>query len=344
MNKNIINWGVISCAGIADKQVIPGITSSNNGRLYAISSRSEEKLEEFKGKHNPVKTYQSYDELLDDEDIDAVYIPLPNGLHCPWVIKAANKKKHILCEKPLGVSAEEEMKMKEACEENGVLLMEAFAYRHSPLTQKVKSLIEEGVIGKLKFIEAHFSYFLKDISNVRLDKKLAGGATFDIGCYNINLIRYLVGSEPISIKAGGGIDPKSGVDESSNILLEFEDEVTASSYCSFKSTLWSGYTVVGEEGIIEVPVIYNSKGDLKIIINKNGISEELVELVVSTPDNYMLEVEQFGRCILNGEKPLISFQESYGNAVVIDETLKQIGTSRGQFSYITSNQNQNEQI
>ena len=156
MGNEFINWGVISCAWIADLAVIPGINAANNAKLYAISSTSTTRLEAYKKKHNPVKAYNSYEELLDDPNIDAVYIPLPNALHCEWVFKAAEKKKHILCEKPLGISAEEVKLMHEVCIKNGVLLMEAFAFRHSPLTLKTKSLVDEGAIGKLKFIEAHF--------------------------------------------------------------------------------------------------------------------------------------------------------------------------------------------
>ncbi len=321
MNNEKVNWGIISCAGIAEKSVIPGILSANNAQLYAISSRGTEKLEEFRKKFNPVKAYQSYDELLDDPEVDAVYIPLPNGLHYEWTKKAAEKKKHILCEKPMGISTGETKLMKEICDKNGVLLMEAFAYRHSPLTLKVKELVDNGTIGRIKFMESHFSFILNDLENVRLSSSLAGGATYDVGCYNINIIRYIVGREPISIYATGEIGEKSGVDESSCIVMEFEGGIKAVSYCSFLCSSRSEYTIVGEKGIISVPVVFNTKGETKII-NKNDSGTE--EVIVQCPDNYMLEVEQFGRCILQGEKPFVSFEDSINNAKVIDEALKQI--------------------
>jgi predicted dehydrogenase len=321
MEKQKINWGIISCAGIADYAVIPGIKAAGNATLYAISSRGRERLNDFKTRHNPVKAYESYEEMLEDPDIDAVYIPLPNGLHCEWVIKAANKKKHILCEKPLGINAGEVAAMKEACEKNGVLLMEAFAYRQSPLTCKVKELVEKGTIGKLKFIEAHFNYPLYDAKNVRLSKELTGGGIYDVGCYNLNIIRYIAGAEPVSVYAAGEIGKDSGVDESACIMLDFGNGLSAVSYCSFKSIDRSEYTIVGEGGIIEVPVRYNSKGITKIIIKTEKSAEEIK---IDCPDNYMLEVEQFGRCILNGEKPLITFEDSLGNARVIDAALSSI--------------------
>ena len=174
--------------------------------------------------------------------------------------------------------------MKEACEKNGVLLMEAFAYRQSPLTYKVKELVEKGTIGKLKFIEAHFNYPLYDTKNVRLSKALTGGSIYDVGCYNLNIIRYIAGVEPASIYAAGEIGKESGVDESACIMLEFGDGLSAISYCSFKSIDRSEYTIVGEAGIIEVPVRYNSKGNTKIIVRTEKGAEEIN---IECPDNYM---------------------------------------------------------
>lgn len=321
MDKKVLEWGVLGCAKIADGSVIPGINSADNARLYAIAGRSSGKLQQFKEKHKPVTTYDSYEKLLSDPAIDAVYIPLPNGLHCEWVLKAAESKKHILCEKPLGISREEVERMREACRKNGVLLMEAFAYRHSPLTLRVKSMVDGGLIGRVRFIESHFNFKLTDKSNVRLTSSLAGGCTYDIGCYNINIIRYITGSEPVSVYAVGDIGLESGVDESSCILMEFEGGLKAVSECSFNCTARSEYTIVGEDGIIEVPVSFNKKGLVSILLKKDGSTKEIM---LDCPDNYMLEVEQFGRCILEGEQPRVSLEDSYGNAEVIDRSLAMI--------------------
>ncbi len=321
MDNKIVNWGVLGCARIANSAVIPGIKSAANANLYAIASRSTEKLEEFNKNHNPEKTYESYMDLLKDPKIDAVYIPLPNSLHCEWVIKAAENKKHILCEKPLGVTAKEVEAMRDACNKNGVLLMEAFPYRHSPLTIKVKNLVDTGAIGKLKFIEANFSFILTNKSSIKMIKNLGGGATYDIGCYNINVIRFIAGSEPLSIFATGEIGENSSVDESSCIMMEFKDDLKAVSYCSLNSMDRCGYTIVGDAGIIEVPVKFNSKGTVNITLRTKT---DTSEINVDCPDNYMLEVEQFGRCILGSEEPLVSLDDSYNNAKVIDESLNMI--------------------
>jgi xylose dehydrogenase (NAD/NADP) len=322
MMKNVVNWGVLGCAGIAGKSVIPGILAANNAKLLAISSRGAgSKLDDFSSRFGPERVYTSYEALLEDPDIDAVYIPLPNSLHYEWTLKAAEKKKHILCEKPLGISAEEVSAMKEAADSNGVLLMEAFAYRHSPLTKKVKELTDSGAIGKVRFMESHFSFNLDNREDVRLIKSLGGGATYDIGCYNLNIIRHIIGSEPTSVKAVGETDPDTGVDMSSLIMLEFGTDVKAVSYCSFKCSPRSEYMILGETGYIHVPVVFNAEGETRIIIVRKSGKEEIV---VNCPHNYMLEVEQFGRCILSSEKPLITYEDSLNNAKTIDMVLDQI--------------------
>lgn len=322
MEKKVINWGILGCAGIADGRVIPGLLQASGAKLYAISSRgNSDKLKRFQNKFKPEVAYSTYEELLSDPKVDAVYIPLPNGLHYEWVLKAAAMKKHILCEKPLGVSKLQIKQMQAACDANGVHLMEAFAYRHSPLTKKVKSLLESGIIGKVKFIESYFGYYLENEADVRFSEALYGGATYDVGCYNLNLIRYLAGSEPLKINAVGKISDKHGVDEGSSILMEFKDDLEAFAYCSLAIAPSCQYTVIGDKGVLKVPTEFNSKGTARIIITS---AESTEEIIIECPDNYMLEIEQFNRVIWGEEDPLITFEDSLGNAIVIDESLNQV--------------------
>lgn len=317
-----INWGILGCALIAQEHLIPGLLEASNACLYGIASRGDStRLHKFVNDYNPVKSYTSYEDLLNDPQIDAVYIPLPNKLHCEWVKKAAAHKKHVLCEKPLGINAAEVQDMQSACDENGVLLMEAFAYRHSPLTQSVKLIVDSGRIGDVKFIDAHFSYQLDDYDNVRLKADLSGGATYDIGCYNLSVIRYILGQEPLSILATGEIGAHSQVDESGCVILTFANGVSAFSFCSLHATDRSEYTIVGTKGLIHVPVRFNFKGQAPLII-RNG--EQSETLTIDCPDNYKLEIEQFGRCIRGDETPYVDFASSLGNAQVIDQILTQI--------------------
>jgi len=322
MEKRVVNWGILGCAGIAEGRVLPGLLQASNAHLYAIASRSNnDKLRHFQEKFKPETVYTSYEALLADPKVEAVYIPLPNGLHFEWVLKAAAMKKHILCEKPLGISRQQVEQMKAACDENGVFLMEAFAYRQSPLTLKVKEIVDSGILGKLKQIDSRFGYYLANEADVRLSESLAGGATYDVGCYNLNLIRFLAGSEPVSIKAAGVISPKFGVDEGSSILMKFADGLEAYAYCSLAIYPSCHYTVTGEKGTLTVPNEFNSKGMTKIVV---VTQEKTEEINIDCPDNYMLEIEQFGRVVTGEESPLITQEDSLGNAAVIDESLRQI--------------------
>lgn len=321
MNKKI-GWGVLGCAKIAKNRFLPGLMQASNGYLHAVASRGyNEKLELFQQKFHPDTTYDSYEKLLEDPEVEAVYIPLPNGLHCEWVLKAAAKKKHILCEKPLGATRSQVEQMQAACRKNGVLLMEAFAYRQSPLTTKAKEIIDSGVLGKLQYIESYYGYPLQGKDNVRLSKQLYGGATRDVGCYNLNLIRYLAGSEPTRVMAAGKIGAESGVDMESSVLMEFQDGLKAFSFCSLGIFRSYAYSAIGDQGRMTVPFEFNCKGKASITV---ATAEATRTVEVECPDNYMLEAEQFGRAVAGTESPLISEEDSLGNALVIDEILRQI--------------------
>ena len=163
-----IRWGILGCAAIARVRTIPGLLEADNATLYAVASRNIEKANEMAAQFGAVKAYGSYEELLADPEVQAVYIPLPNSMHCEWVEKAAAAGKHILCEKPMGMDAAQAEHMFEVCREHKVLLMEAFAYRHSPLVQKVRQLIEEGAVGNVLYLESHLTDVLTDMGNIRI--------------------------------------------------------------------------------------------------------------------------------------------------------------------------------
>lgn len=321
-----INWGILGCAGIAKVRTIPGLLKAQNAMLYAVASRGSEKAEAFKEEFGAQKAYGSYEELLADENVEAVYIPLPNSMHFEWVEKAAKAGKHILCEKPLALSKDEAEKMYAICEENGVLLMEAFAFRHAPLVQKVKAVIESGAIGKVKYVESHLTDLLTDMGNIRMNQNLGGGAFYDMACYNITTISYLLGGKkPVRVKAFAEMDETYGVDVSNTALFQYEDGVQAASYSSLNSYARGYYAVVGEKGRIEVPCNFNCRNICKFTVTAEGMTdnveildEKKTEYTVMCPDNYMLEIEQFGRCILDGEKPYVSKEETLLNAEILD--------------------------
>ncbi|MFA9381784.1 MAG: Gfo/Idh/MocA family protein, partial [Acetanaerobacterium sp.] len=233
--KDIVNWGVLGCAGIAKSTVIPSILGAANANLYAIASRGPEKLELFTKLFQPEKTYVGYDELLDDPLVDVVYIPLPNALHCEWVIKACEKKKHVLCEKPLAMNAREVEEIEQAARKNHVVVMEAFAYLHGPLMDKVREILAGGRLGRIKYMESNFSYLLTDMNNVRMIKDIGGGATYDLGCYPISFFREVVGEEPDRVLPVTTVGETSRVDEDVMLMLSFPGGAKACSYYSFQS-------------------------------------------------------------------------------------------------------------
>ncbi|EEG73723.1 Gfo/Idh/MocA family protein [[Clostridium] hylemonae] len=329
MMGKMVNWGVLGCAGIARIRMIPGLLQADNARLYAVVSRGSAKAKEFQRLFGAEKAYDSYEKLLEDDQVEAVYIPLPNSMHFEWVEKAARAGKHILCEKPIAMNEEEAKRMFEICRENGVLLMEAFAYRHSPLVNKVKELIEEGAVGKVKYMESHLTDVLTDMSNIRMDRNLGGGAFYDMACYNVSVISYLLGKEPECVKAFAEMDERHGVDVSNTFLLKYDDGTQAAGYSSLNSYARGYYAVVGEKGRIEVPCNFNCRNVSKFTVstgayvdNVEVLDEVKTEYIVMCPDNYMLEAEQFGRCILDGEKPLVSMEETVQNARILDRAFE----------------------
>lgn len=325
MGERVLNWGILGCAHIAETRFIPGLLKAGNAKLYAVSSRQKGgKLDRFVENFHPAVAYGSYEELLDDPAVDAVYIPLPNGLHAEWAVKALEKHKHVLCEKPLGSTVEEVRRMHKAAEENGRLLMEAFAYRHSPLTKKVKELVDDGAVGRLRFINSVYSFSLTDPESAKLSPDLAGGALYDIGCYNLNVARYIAGAEPESIEAIGHVGGMN-VDLDDCVVLKFPGELIASCYSSFAADRCCFYTVIGDKGVLTVPYEFNAAGKVGITVKTAG-AERTIE--IDCPDNYMLEAEQFGRAVLDGETPLVGAGESLGNARVIDEALHEIFAAR----------------
>ena len=176
-----VKWGVLGTAMICERDTIPGMLEAENCELYAIAGRSKEKAERFKETYGFQKVYTSYEELLEDGEIEAVYIPLPNTMHYEWTIKALQHKKHVLCEKPMAPTAAQAQEMIDTAKENGVFLMEAFAYQHSPYIAAVREEIEKGVIGDILYMESAFITSDYDLSNIRMRKETLGGATYDLG-------------------------------------------------------------------------------------------------------------------------------------------------------------------
>lgn len=333
MEKTVVRWGVLGCSGIGKSRTIPGLLSCSNAELYAIAGRNEEKLKAYAEPFAPKKLYTDYQALLDDENVDAVYMPLPNGIHLEWVVKAAEAGKHILCEKPLALTEAQVKEMFAAARANGVLLEEAYAFRHAQLVEKVKEIIDSGAIGKVRYLESKHSTFDTNRQGIRYQKGNGGGAVYDVTCYNVSLASCLLGKDPEDMHVYCGFDKETGVDTSDAVLLRYEEGVSAMLYAGLDAYPRGCFSVLGETGRIEVDHKFNSRGLCHVRVGRNArpqnaeyVDEIVTDYTVWVDDNYQLEIQKFSDAVLNGTPLTISEEESLRTARVCDAIRKAGGT------------------
>ena len=321
-----IKWGVLGTAGIARGCTIPGMQQAENCEMVAVAGRSIEKAEAFRAEFGFQKAYGSYEELLSDPEIEAVYIPLPNELHCEWTIKALNAKKHVLCEKPLAPTVEEIERMIAAANENGVLLMEAFAYLHSPIVSAVKAELDADAIGDVLYMESAFLTSDYDVSNIRMRRETFGGCTYDLGCYCTSQILWMLGEEPEQVQGVAQFSDQN-IDILATAILSFKSGKKA---CFQSGMLLATdqdkridrLQIHGTKGCIKSEVEFNQAGELSYtLITDAGVQVK----TVTAPQNYRLEVEQLGRCIAEGEKQHVTHEFTLMNARTLTKVLDAIG-------------------
>jgi len=320
-----IKWGVLGTAGIARGCTIPGMQQAKHCELYAVAGRSIEKAEEFKKDFGFEKAYGSYEELLADEEVKAVYIPLPNQLHYEWVMKAIDAGKNILCEKPLAPTAKEAEKMFAAAKKKGVILMEAFAYLHTPYIAALREEIDNKTFGEVCYIESAFLTSGYNLSNIRMQKECFGGATYDLGCYCTSIILWMLDKEPVKVK-GVSEYSEEGVDVLTAAIMDFGNGVRASFNCGMNfekeaSRRFDRLYIHGSKGYIKSATEFNQEGDLSYTLCVDG--KEVVK-TVNALQNYRLEIDQLSRCVMEGEKPHVSEEFSLMNARTIEKVLEAI--------------------
>jgi D-xylose 1-dehydrogenase (NADP+, D-xylono-1,5-lactone-forming) len=310
MTEQKVRWGVISTANIGRRAVLPAIQHSRNGVLVAVGSRDADKARAFAAELDIPRSYGSYQAVLDDPEVDAIYIPLPNSLHREWAIRAAEAGKHVLCEKPLGMDAAECAEMEAAARAHGVLLMEAFMYRFHPQTARVRELIAAGSVGEPRLIRASFSFRLTNPANIRLQPELGGGSLMDVGCYCVNIARTLYQAEPTEVQALAEWGA-SGVDELMAGSMRFPGGRWAQFDCSLTMARRETYQVIGDEGFIDVPIAFlpGVADTLFHIHQQQGIRGETIRGV----DEYQLMVEHFADCVLGRTMPLYPAIEAAAN-------------------------------
>ncbi len=318
-----IQWGILGNATIARKCVIGAIQKSRNGCVRALASRSPEKARDVARQHGIPNLYGSYQALLDDPAVTAVYLPLPNHLHWPWTQKALAAGKHVLCEKPIACNAQEAESMAAAARKADRLLMEAFMYRFHPRSRRIKQMVVQDEIGRPRLIRAAFSYpmaakLLQSGDNARLRPEMGGGALLDVGCYGVSVARWLMNAEPVSVQAQASFHP-SGVDWHLIGSLYFGPRRMAVVEASFIAALQQTYSVVGDRGAIELPHDAFIPWEKDAVFVLRGLDDETgTRQTIAGVDEYQLMVEHFADAVLDLSPLAYSPEESIANMRVLD--------------------------
>ena len=318
MSRDKIDWGVIGCANIAKDRVIPALLQAENAELYAIAGRDPERLSAFVEMFHPRVSYGSYDELLANPHVDAVYLPLPNTLHMEWSIRAMKAGKHVLCEKPLGMNAAQVREMIRVAEEQKVRLAEAFSYLHGGAVKKAHEIVDSGVLGEIKHIDVRYAFDGIRENDIRLNKAAGGGVVYDLGCYCISFIQDIYGEEPVDVHSVFGVGRESFVDENAMVSMVFRGGRTARFYAAFDSFTDSERTIVGEKGVLSIPVRYHEYGNMSLRLTD---ADGRHELKVLCANHFIDEIRDFSECILSGRDTCPTLQASLMNARTLDRIL-----------------------
>jgi predicted dehydrogenase len=321
MNGGVVRWGILSTANIGVRKVIPATQKAERCEVVAIASRDSERAARTAAELGIPRAHEGYEALLADPDVDAVYIPLPNSEHAEWTIAAARAGKHVLCEKPLAMTAAEAEEMVRACASEGVLLMEAFMYRLHPSWEAVRDLVASGRIGRVRAVQSWFSYFNDDPGNIRNVPELGGGALYDIGCYCINLSRMLFGGEPTGIEASVTRDA-TGTDVLTSAILAFDDDVAVFT-CSTRAEPDQRVHIYGTEGRISIAIPFNIPPDrpTNVFVTSGGdppVSPDTTTLTFEPADMYAIQAERFANAVLDDQPLPIPPDDSIENMRVIE--------------------------
>ncbi len=317
MSTKKVRWGILSTAKIGMVKVIPAMQKGLHCDITAISSRDLSKAKEAASKLGIKKAYGSYEELLADAEVDAIYNPLPNHLHVPWSIKALEAGKHVLCEKPIGLSLSEAEQLLNVSKKYPQLkVMEAFMYRLHPQWQKAKSLVTAGAIGELRTIHAAFSYYNVDTNNIRNKADIGGGGLMDIGCYNISLSRFIFESEPLRAVGIVEYDPLMKTDRLTSGMLTFSNG-TSTFTCSTQLIPYQRVNIFGTKGRIEIEIPFNAPPDkpTKLWLNTSAGTEEFVFEIC---DQYTIQGDAFSKAILENKPVPTPLDDAVANMKVID--------------------------
>jgi predicted dehydrogenase len=331
MMEGKVRWGVLGAASIAVGKVIPGMQQGEWSKVTAIASRDLKKAKDAAQRLEIAKAYGSYEELLADPEIEAIYNPLPNHLHVPWSLKAAEARKHVLCEKPLSLTVTEAKSLLAARERSGVKIGEAFMVKTHPQWLRVRDLVRHDVIGQLRAIVGVFSYFNRDPKNVRQVPEWGGGGLMDIGCYPITTSRWIFGEEPLRVAGIAERDPEFGTDRLTSAVMEFPSGQAVFT-CSTQMVPYQRMQFLGTTGRIEIEIPFNAPNDrpTRIFVDDgrdvfgSGIRTE----TIPTCDQYMVQGDAFSRAIREGGEVPVPLEDAIANMAVIEAIFRAAETGK----------------
>ncbi len=314
-----VRWGILGAANIALKKAIPGMQKSALAQVVAIASRDIAKARAAAKSLGIPRAYGSYQELIDDPEIEAIYNPLPNHLHVPWSIRAAEQGKHVLCEKPIGLNAREARELLEVRDRTGVKIGEAFMVRTHPQWLKVKEIVGSGRIGDLRLISGHFSYYDRNPADIRSRVEWGGGALMDIGCYPITISRWLFGAEPTEVVGLIERDPEMQVDRLTSGLLRFE-KGQATFSCATQLVAFQNVQIFGTKGRIAASFHANPRDECRIYVDDGSdLAGGGIETITFPPvDQYAIQADRFSEAIRGVGTVPVSLEDAMGNMAVID--------------------------
>jgi predicted dehydrogenase len=327
-----VRWGILGAANIGVRKVIPAMQRGTRSRMVAIASRDLAKAQAAASELGIPRAYGSYEELLADPEIEAVYNPLPNHLHVPWTIRAAEAGKHVLCEKPIALSASEARRLLDVRARTGVQIGEAFMVRNHPQWLAVRELVAAGRIGQLRVVAGHFAYFRRDPNDVRSVPEWGGGGLMDVGCYPITMSRWLFGEEPDAVIGIVDRDPELGVDRIASGLMRFPSGGQATFTSAMQLAHYQRMQLHGTQGRIEVPIPFNAPNDrpCRIFVDDGrelgDRSAETIEFPVV--DQYTLQGDNFSAAIRGERSVPVSVEDAVANMAVIDAIFRSVDTGR----------------
>lgn len=327
-----VRWGVLSTAQIAKNHVIPAMKAGAFTDIVAIASRDEVRAREAAADLGIPKAYGSYEALLADPDIDAIYNPLPNHLHAPLTIKALEAGKHVLCEKPIALNAQEARQIEDAQKKSGLLVSEAFMVRFHPQWLRVREIVRSGRLGEVRAIQTIFTYFLTDPSNIRNQADIGGGGVYDIGCYAINTARFVFDAEPERVVGLLDLDPQMGTDRPSSGLVAFPEGRQLAFTCATQMAPCQRVQILGTRGRIEIQIPFNAPAGMEAAIvvddgrDLSGSGREIIKM--PAVDQYTLQGDAFSQAVV-GEQPLEwGIADAVSNMRVIDALFRSANTEK----------------